>query len=435
MLLAKRLRGAAIAAYVGAPGQTLRGAVHQVRHRHRRHVLEVFLDPHDPWSFLVAQVTRRLVDATGVELEVQFVTPPASDVGVDAGMWARCAVRDARAASETYDVDFPGTKEADSRLLTKVCVALVVSRPPRQQLTAYLELAAAMWSHDAAAVDRLLGTWGCESTGAIAPALNEAYAGLRKRGHYRGAVMHWEGEWYVGIERASHLAEAMGVTLGRSVANVVGQRRLDAPAPLGKDPLSLEVWLSFRSPYSYLAIAQLSEDVDGDVGVRLRPVRPMVERGMEVPSFKQRLIVRDAKREADRLGVPFGSICDPRGAGIDHCITLAYWAEQRGPQHAFRWALSALRGIWSEARDMSDYVDLRFVAERAGLDWTGAREALTDPALAAAANAWATANAEELAVIGLWGVPSFRIGDLVLWGQDRLPVIKDRLRRHRLATS
>jgi hypothetical protein len=33
-------------------------------------------------------------------------------------------------------------------------------------------------------------------------------------------------------------------------------------------------------------------------------------------------------------------------------------------------------------------------------------------------------------VIGLWGVPSFRVGDLALWGQDRLDILADRLRRH-----
>ena len=135
-------------------------------------------------------------------------------------------------------------------------------------------------------------------------------------------------------------------------------------------------------------------------------------------------IVRDAKREADRAGIAFGELCDPIGAGVDHCISLAYWANQRGALVAF--ARSAMRGIWAEARDMTEYVDLRFVVERAGLPWDEAREALSEPA----AVAWANANAQDLAVIGLWGVPSFRIGELVAWGQDRLPILADRLRRH-----
>ena len=43
---------------------------------------------------------------------------------------------------------------------------------------------------------------------------------------------------------------------------------------------------------------------------------------------------------------------------------------------------------------------------------------------------WAQANATDLLVYGLWGVPSFRVGDFVAWGQDRLPLLADRLARH-----
>ena len=61
--------------------------------------------------------------------------------------------------------------------------------------------------------------------------------------------------------------------------------------------------------------------------------------------------------------------------------------------------------------------------------WDDARAALDDPAGARAAQA----NAAELAVYHLWGVPSLRCGDFVAWGQDRLPLLADRLRRHALA--
>jgi 2-hydroxychromene-2-carboxylate isomerase len=155
----------------------------------------------------------------------------------------------------------------------------------------------------------------------------------------------------------------------------------------------------------------------------------MVMRGLEMPTVKRLYIVRDAKREADRLGIPFGELCDPLGPGIDNCLALAHWAAQRGAALAF--AHSAMRGIWAEAKDVSEYVDLRAIVERAGLPWDEARAALADPAGAKAASA----NAADLAVISLWGVPSLRIGELVAWGQDRLPLVADRLRRHALATA
>jgi 2-hydroxychromene-2-carboxylate isomerase len=89
---------------------------------------------------------------------------------------------------------------------------------------------------------------------------------------------------------------------------------------------------------------------------------------------------------------------------------------------------SAMRGIWSEALDVAEYVDLRQIVERAGLLWTEAQAALDAPEAAKAA----AANAAELAVYSLWGVPSVRCGDFIAWGQDRLPLLADRLRRHAL---
>jgi 2-hydroxychromene-2-carboxylate isomerase len=36
-------------------------------------------------------------------------------------------------------------------------------------------------------------------------------------------------------------------------------------------------------------------------------------------------------------------------------------------------------------------------------------------------------NREELFSLGLWGVPSFRVGDLAVWGQDRLWAVQEAL--------
>ncbi|HMG57779.1 MAG TPA: DsbA family protein, partial [Kofleriaceae bacterium] len=162
----------------------------------------------------------------------------------------------------------------------------------------------------------------------------------------------------------------------------------------------------------------------------LKPVAPMVTRGLTVPTVKRMYIVHDAKREADRHGIAFGELCDPLGPGIDNCLAIAARAAQRGQLMAF--ARSAMRGIWTEALDMTEYVDLRQVVERAGMAWDDARDALA-PEPSAAAQKAAQGNAAELAVYHLWGVPSLRCGEFVAWGQDRLPLLADRLRRHALA--
>ena len=436
MILAKRLKAKAVAAWLGTPGDTARRTVTRVRERltSRPRRLELYFDLACPWSHLAAQAVARLVDAYGVELAVHVITPPASDVDPAPQLRVKHAVRDAQQLAEFWDLAFAGKKEADPGMVRDVGAALVKPRPAADQLRAALELTGAMWAGDRKQLVKLLGAWGGESHGEVAPILNTAYAGLRKAGHYQGAMIHYGGEWYGGVDRLPHLEAALAADAGREVAGVVAPRAPDergplALAPAGK-PLACELWCSFRSPYSYLARGQIEALLAPyQVPLVLRPVRPMVTRGLAVPQVKRLYIVRDAKREADRLGIPFGELVDPLGPGVDHCLALVHWAAQRGKALAF--ARSAMRGIWSEGRDPAEYVDLRVLVERADLPWDEARAALADPAAAKAAQA----NAADLAVIGLWGVPAVRVGELVAWGQDRLPLVADRLRRHALATS
>lgn len=285
-----------------------------------------------------------------------------------------------------------------------------------------------MWVHDRKALTKLLGKFGTEATVAVPPVLDSNYAELRKAGHYQGGMLHYGGEWYWGVDRLPYLEAALARDFNKEVANVVTRKAERAPAKLSDKPLTCELWFSFRSPYSYLALEQIESVLAPySVPLELRPIMPMVTRGVPLPNVKRMYIVRDAKREADRLGIAFGELCDPLGAGIDNCMAIAHWASQRGALLPF--AKSAMRGIWSEARDMAEYVDLRYVVERAGLPWDEAKQAITKTDW----QKWSQTNVADLAVIGLWGVPSVRCGEFVAWGQDRLPLLADRLQRDRAA--
>jgi 2-hydroxychromene-2-carboxylate isomerase len=430
MIIAKRLKGKAIAAWLGPAGDAARRAVATVKAQLDKspRQLAVYLDAADPWSHLAAQAVSRLVETYPVDLAVHIVTPPASDVDAQPAMRAKHAVRDAALLAEYWDIEFAGKKEADPGAVREVNSVLIRERPARDQLRAMLELTTAMWSNDRKGLTKLLGTWGTESTGSIAPILNASYAELRKAGHYLGGAIAYGGEWYWGIDRLAHLEDRLARELGTDVAHVITPRpdTVRGPLALSQKPLTCEMWFSFRSPYSYLALEQIEAALAPfDVPLVLRPVLPMVQRGIPLPAVKQSYILHDVKREANARGIEFGAICDPLGAGTDNLLALAHWADQQGK--LLPLARSAMRGIWTEALDMAEYVDLRRVVDRAGLSWADARDALGDPAGAKAA----ATNAADLAVIGLWGVPSFRCGDFVAWGQDRLPLLVDRLRRHR----
>lgn len=434
MIIAKRLKGKAISAWLGPTGDALRRAVTEVKERINKSPrrLDLYFDILDPWSYITAQAVQRLIEAYPVELTVTVITPPASDVDPSPLLRQKYSIRDVQYLSEYWDIEFAGKKEPDSGMVRDIGTALIRVRPPREQLACAIELAQAMWTVDKKKLQILLGKWGQESHGSVLPILNSAYADLRKAGHYQGAMVQYAGTWYWGIDRLPYLEAELGKDFSSDVAHVVTPRPESdrGPLKLSEKPLTCEMWFSYRSPYSYIALEQIEALLAPyNIPLTLKPVFPMVVRGLQVPTVKRMYIVRDAKREADRLHIPFGELCDPLGTGVDNCIALSYWASQRGSLMAF--ARSAMRGIWAEARDVGEYVDLRHVVERAGLPWEEAHAALQDPAAAK----YAQENAAELNGIGLWGVPSFRVGDLVVWGQDRLPLLADRLRRHALATT
>lgn len=435
MIFAKRLKGKAISAWLGPTGDAARRAVSRIKDRisSTPKTLDVYFDPTDPWSYLTGQAVQRLLEAYPVELTFHVITPPASDVNAAPALRAKYALRDAQELAGYWDLEFPGKKEPDSGMIRDIGTALVRERPPREQLQCAMELTAALWTNDKKKLITLLGTWGQDSHGAVAPIMNTTYGELRKAGHYQGAMLHYDGIWYWGIDRLPYLEQALAQSLGTDVAHVVTPRpETDRGAlKLSDKPLTCEMYFSFRSPYSYIALEQIA-DVLAPYGVPLvlKQVPPMVTRGIPLPQVKRMYIVKDAKREADRLGIPFGEICDPLGQGVDHCLAVQYWANARGGGGGLAFARSAMKAIWAEARDPAEYVDLRTIVERAGLPWEEARAALEDKA----APKQAADNAADLNGIGLWGVPSFKCGDFVAWGQDRLPLLADRLRRHRSAT-
>jgi 2-hydroxychromene-2-carboxylate isomerase len=177
----------------------------------------------------------------------------------------------------------------------------------------------------------------------------------------------------------------------------------------------VDFYFSFRSPYSYLAAPRafaLAERFD--IELEYRGVIPMAMRGQAVPRAKSLHTLRDVDREAARLGMPFGRIHDPIGAGAIRCLVVAEHARDEGRESAF--VLTASRGIWAEAMDVSRDAPLRTLCERAGLDWSECAAALENPELRERVDA-STAALDQL---GHWGVPVFAFEGELFWGQDRI---------------
>jgi 2-hydroxychromene-2-carboxylate isomerase len=431
MSIVSRLKGKAIDAFLGS--DRIRHAAAELRRKAtgKARAVDFYFDLADPWSYLAAQAAQRLTVAYPIDLRFHFISPPASDVDPAPPLRMKHALRDAQELATHWNVDFPGKKEIDPGVLRRGGQILIKPRPDAEQLAVALEVAHALWSRDEKTLTSLMGKHGNEASGSLPPYLASSYSDLRKAGHYQGAMFGYGGDWYWGLDRLHYLEARLREDTGVDAPSVIEPRpeserppeKLAGIAP-GARPV-LEFWFSFRSPYSYLAIARTEELArQYNCELLIRPIMPMVARGLAMPRDKRFYIVRDANREADRLGIPFGNIADPLGKGVENALAVSKLAIERGK--GIEFLTSAARGAWSEARDLADYVDLREVVERSGLSWDDAKAALADESW----RVWATDNAADLDGAGLWGVPSWRVGDYTTWGQDRLPMLADRLRRH-----
>lgn len=185
----------------------------------------------------------------------------------------------------------------------------------------------------------------------------------------------------------------------------------------------VEFFFSFRSPYSYLS-GPRAFVLPQRYRIELvwRGVRPMAMRGQPLPRNKQLYIVRDAAREALRLGLPFGNIYDPLGDGVWRCLTIAEHAKQ-GPKLG-EFVHAAARAAWGEGLDVRRDEVLRPICEAAGLNWADCQAAEQN----AEYRQRVEDNTARLGELGQWGVPVFMFRGEPYWGQDRIPDLEYALR-------
>jgi 2-hydroxychromene-2-carboxylate isomerase len=390
--------------------------------------VDYFHQADDPYSHLAAQLAGPLAQRYGVELRAWIVPPPDDAAAPERARLAAYALRDAARVAAEYGLEFPAPARPPS--LAAVALAqriLVAAARSRGFCEVAAEVGRALWSGD----QRALATWEPVAAEPDEAAAAVAVGGAERarRGHYLGAMFHFEGEWFWGADRLSHL-EARLAAMGRDGTPdqppLAPYRDLQLPpGPANAAPATIEMWFSFRSPYSWLAMPRVRR-LAAHYGAKLelRYILPMVMRGLPVPPIKTRYIVLDAKREADRCGLPFGRIVDPLGAGAERALAVLHHAVPLGLGGEF--AELALQAAWSEGTALAEVAGLLDVARRAGLTDAQVAEALAD-------DSWREAADENRAALfeaGLWGAPTYRVnGGPAHWGQDRLWALEEDLVR------
>lgn len=394
-------------------------AENQRQNRGEPHRLYYFHDVSDPYSHLMVQLLPGLSAAYDIEIECHLVNPPPDWAVPDRDRLNAYARKDAECLAQKAGLNFsdPGNQPPDDRLMKGEQLFADALQSGRFVSTA------AQISHDLWQGNEVSSTLDGSAT-----EMKTAGDQLRQKfGHYLGGTVYYGGEWYWGPDRLQHLEHRLAE---------LGARKHDAPtdwlyaqpdcpafaAQSRQSKPEIHFYMSFRSPYTYIAterIRALADEYGAEL--KLRFVLPMVMRGLPVPAAKRRYILQDATREARRVGVPFGRINDPLGKPVERGYALLPWAIEVGK--GYEYSLSFMRAVWSEGINAGGDRGLRQIVERAGLDWVQAMQLIGN-------DDWrlqAEDNRREMMELGLWGVPSFRVGNTTTWGQDRLWVVEEAL--------
>lgn len=407
-------------------------AEHRRLLRRQPHRIHYFHQTDDPYSHLAAQVLGTIAERYDVALEPHLVGPPPEAAAPEPGRLADFARKDAADVAAAYGLEFPRCSAPAPELVDLPTRILAGCLEPECFAAVAQRAGAALWQSDRAGLDQLAAAHPPATPSAARAAVEAGNAERQRLGHYLGAMFHYGGEWYWGVDRLAHLERRLQ-GLGAQRQPAIGAPIVSRPQPLpiradGARRITVEFFLSLRSPYTYIAMQRVyALPQRYPVNLVLRPVLPMVMRGLPVPAAKRMYITLDTKREADDLGLPFGRVCDPVGRPVLRAFSLYPWARERGV--AAEYLLSCAAGAFADGIDLGDESGLRRVVERVGLSWEEACQYFDR-------DGWQDElerNREALFAAGLWGVPSFRIPgrdgetDFCTWGQDRIWLLEQQI--------
>ncbi len=388
---------------------------------------DFFFQVDDPYGPLALPVAAALAERHKMALRLHLVPPPDAAAAPEAERLAAHGTHDATVLARALGLDGAMVSRPDATQLARaqrIAAAALNNSHPANALVA---IARACQSADVdARLDAMAEAYGSLDAPSTEALIAKGAAVREQCGHYLGSVTHFEGECYWGIDRLHYLEARLRAADGTTAPPICPV--LDYAAPLVAHTAQvqprLDFYLSFRSPYTLIAaerIGALAASYGADL--RLKFVLPMVMRGLPVPRAKRMYITLDTKREAARHGIPFGTIVDPVGLGVERGLAVLHQAIPQGLGLAF--ARSFLRDAFADGIDMTGDTGLIKVAERAGVNALTVHAGLADPSWRTAAEA----NRDDLFALGLWGVPSFQVdGRPGWWGQDRLWGVEDDLR-------
>jgi 2-hydroxychromene-2-carboxylate isomerase len=177
------------------------------------------------------------------------------------------------------------------------------------------------------------------------------------------------------------------------------------------------LFLDLASPYAYLAAERIHSVLAGPVEFQPVFLGAMFKRrgwGSWADTEHRGLEMSEVERRAERYGLPPIAWPERWPANSLAADRAAVWARQEGVAEAF--VLALYRREFRRGADITSVEVLADAAAEAGLDPGALPDVIQQPEIKEALRE-ATDGAWEM---GVRGVPTLRVGDALLYGDDRL---------------
>jgi len=183
---------------------------------------------------------------------------------------------------------------------------------------------------------------------------------------------------------------------------------------------TLEYFFDYVSPYTYVANSQVGK-LDAEVSYRPMLLGAVLQATgnrppREVPA-KGRYLSLDLKRWAAHYGIPF-DWPDSFPQKTVTALRLAIVASREGSFAKIHQPL--FDAAWRDGRDLGDPAVLTDILATAGLDAAAMLQAAGQDDVKAELRA----NTEEAVERGVFGAPTFFVGDEMFFGNDRFGFIE-----------
>jgi len=187
-------------------------------------------------------------------------------------------------------------------------------------------------------------------------------------------------------------------------------------------------YFAFQSPFAALADSRI-DDLIAQAGAELTPIPivppptdPPAGLAAQIQEFKLSYMIEDAERWAHQLGLawhpPEQRVVDTTDAAAGY-----YFARDKGKERGYRNAV--FRARWGEGRNIGDREVLADCAVKAGLSRGEFLEALSS-------RRYHDEVPKALMLCmqdQIFGVPIFVVDGKRYWGNDRLDVLADALKK------